>query len=240
MATAYTALEQSLADTLDSSDLKTDRAQEGQALKALCKELAEQTKVISDDYANALDRDKAKEDNSKLEFRGQLQSSLSNFALQFGKLDDGIGRAAREWGVEADKATPTTDAVVPAVAVQKPAAPVIPSQAAQPTAIGPGQPGPFDDTPGQQGAQASPLSKNDFVGFVWIVNKDSGLYLGVDSGSKNPGNGAWVWPADDSDNEKWILGRVSGFDGVKLVNKFCERCIGVRDESLKPGTDVIS
>jgi ABC-type tungstate transport system permease subunit len=32
---------------------------------------------------------------------------------------------------------------------------------------------------------------------------------------------------------------MSGFDGVKLVSKFCNRCLGVRGESLKPGTDVI-
>ena len=163
MATAYTDVEQSLADALDSTDLKPGRAQEGQALKALCKELAEQTKVISDDYANALDRDKAKEDDSKLEFRGQLQSALSNFALQFGKLDDGIARAAREWGVEADKATPTTDAVVAGVVVAQ-----SPAEA-------------------QPGATPAP-AKNDLVEWRWIVNKGTGHYLWVTSDNRNAGN----------------------------------------------------
>jgi len=74
MDAAYTALQQSLADALAASDLTPARVKEGQSLKSLCKELAEQTKVIADDYSNASDRDKAKEDNSKLEFRGQLQS----------------------------------------------------------------------------------------------------------------------------------------------------------------------
>jgi serine/threonine protein kinase len=117
MAAAYTALEQSLADALDPSVLKPGEVNDGQALKALCKEIAEQSKVIADDYSNALDRDKAKEDDSKLQFRGQLQSSLSSFATEFGKLDDEITQTAAGWGLLPDKAMPNADAVPTAVAV---------------------------------------------------------------------------------------------------------------------------
>jgi serine/threonine protein kinase len=115
MDAAYAALQQSLADALAANDLTSTRAKEGQSLKAFCKELSEQAKVIADDYSNALDRDKAKEDNSKLQFRGQLQSSLSSFATQLGKLDDEVGQTALAWGVTADKEKANGDAM-PAVA----------------------------------------------------------------------------------------------------------------------------
>jgi len=136
MDAAYTALQQSLADAQDAAALPADQTKDGQALKALCKELAEQTKVIADDYSNALDRDRANEDNSKLEFRGQLQSSLSSFATEFGKLDDGVTQTAKSWGVSPDKGTPTPDAVAVAAA-QMPAEqpPAAEAPAAQPPPV---------------------------------------------------------------------------------------------------------
>jgi len=152
MDAAYTALEQSLADALDGSDLKPDQAREGQALKALCKELAEQTKVVADDYANALDRDKAKEDNSKLEFRGQLQTSLSSYATEFGNLDDRITGTAAAWGISADKATlvpqVTNPVAGPAPGVGREAEPVAVAQSPPPAgATLPRASSIFDDNP---------------------------------------------------------------------------------------------
>ena len=133
MDAAYTALQQSLADAQDAATLRSDHANDAQTLKSLCKELAEQTKVIADDYSNALDRDRAKEDNSKLEFRGQLQSSLSSFATEFSKLDDAVTQTAKSWGVTPNKGTPTPDAVVAAAAIT-PAAEVPAQQSPAPPA----------------------------------------------------------------------------------------------------------
>ncbi|MGA2496997.1 MAG: serine/threonine-protein kinase [Tepidisphaeraceae bacterium] len=112
MEAAFTALQRSLADALDAAGLAPERRKEGEALKALCKNLAEECKVIAENHANALDRDKAKEDNSKLEFRGLLQGSLASFAAATGNLDEEVARTAKGWGVEADKNTPTLDSVL--------------------------------------------------------------------------------------------------------------------------------
>jgi hypothetical protein len=117
MQTAFSALQVSLADALDDPSLKPGRRQAGQKLKELCKELAEECKVVSENYVNALDRDQAKQDSSKLEFRGQLQSSLTKFAAAVGQLDDGLGTTAQAWGVEAAKGKPTPDALPPAPAM---------------------------------------------------------------------------------------------------------------------------
>lgn len=118
MDAAFKVLQLALADALDAADLAPERKKQGETLKALCKQITEECKVIDENCANALDRDKAKQDNSKLEFRGQLQASLSKYAVEAIRLDDTIADTARNWGVEADKAAPTPDAVPPAPAIK--------------------------------------------------------------------------------------------------------------------------
>jgi hypothetical protein len=151
---AYAALEQAMADALDPSILSPAHVQEGLALKELCKGLDEEAKVITDDYSNARDRDAAKEDDSKLQFRGQLQSSLSEYATQFGKLDDEIGSAARGWSISPDRSAPATAraAVAPAVP-DDPAAPFADAPAAQPLSQTPAPPA---ETGGESGSTANP------------------------------------------------------------------------------------
>jgi hypothetical protein len=120
MEAAYGLLQKSLADSLNAADLKPDHAKQGQALKALCKALAEETKVMADNYANAMDRDKANEDASKLEFRGLLQRSISSFATQLAKLDDETSQTAVLWSIKPvmDLANPDlarpSQAIIPA------------------------------------------------------------------------------------------------------------------------------
>ena len=116
MAAAFATLQKSLADASDGENLKPDELRTEKSLKQICKDLAEQCKVIAEDYDNALDRDKAREDGSKLEFRGQLQSSLTTFAAEVGQLDDEIARTARDWGISADHGTPTPDSLTSSLA----------------------------------------------------------------------------------------------------------------------------
>jgi len=111
MEAAFATLRRSLADASDNAALKPDRKKEGEALKALSKDLAEECKVISDNYANALDRDAARQDASKLEFRAELQKSLGKFSAAVGRLDEAVSSVAAAWGVEGDKGTPTPDSV---------------------------------------------------------------------------------------------------------------------------------
>jgi len=118
MAAAYAALQKSLADVPGGEGLKPEHAKDLQLLKSLCKELAEQCKVTADDYANALDRDQAREDSSKLEFRGQLQQSLTRFTSEFATLADGVSQTAREWAVEEIRGTPSPDVVPPSPPVE--------------------------------------------------------------------------------------------------------------------------
>jgi hypothetical protein len=134
MEAAFAALQLALADALDDSGLKPERRKEGEALKALCKDLSEQCKVIADNYANAMDRDKAQQDASKLEFRGQLQASLGQFATVARRLDDEVVSTAKSWGIEAEKGTPTPDVVAPAALRHEPRTAQVP--AAPPPAEG--------------------------------------------------------------------------------------------------------
>ena len=122
MKTAYAALQTSLADAVLAVDLKADDKTRAEAMKLRCKQIAEQCSVIADNYHNALDRDKASEDTSKLEFREQLQASLSKLAGAISDLDGQINEAATAWGIVPDKAVATTDSVPASVrpAVRKP------------------------------------------------------------------------------------------------------------------------
>jgi hypothetical protein len=115
MAAAFAVLQLALADPLDDPALPAERRKDAEAIKALCKEVSEECKVIADNYANALDRDKANQDASKLEFRGQLQTSLGEFASAVRVLDDGIVATAKAWGIEPDRTTPASDSVPPQV-----------------------------------------------------------------------------------------------------------------------------
>jgi hypothetical protein len=114
MDATLTPVQLSLAEAMEDGGLSSERRKEGEMLKAWCKALAEEGKVIAENHANAMDRDKAKEDNSKLGFRGELQGSLASFATAVGNLDEEVGKTAKDWGVEADKGTPTPDSVLAA------------------------------------------------------------------------------------------------------------------------------
>jgi hypothetical protein len=134
MDAGFALLQHSLADALDSGNLGPREQKTGKALKARCKELAEECKIIAENYANAMDREQAKQDASKLEFRAQLQASLSRFAASAGQLDDDVIITVKAWGLDADKATPAKDAVIAAPPVgrkeqagARTAAPLVPA-----------------------------------------------------------------------------------------------------------------
>jgi hypothetical protein len=124
----------SLAEAFEDGGLSSERRKEGEMLKAWCKALAEQGKVIAENHANAMDRDKAKEDNSKLGFRGELQGSLAGFATAVGNLDEEVGKTAKDWGVEADRTTPTPDSVLAATVTT--GMPVEPTKTAEGVNVG--------------------------------------------------------------------------------------------------------
>ena len=114
----YAALQESTADSLNARGLTPEQRHEGEALKAMCKRLAEECAVVTDNYEKALDSDKAKEDGSKLEFRGQLQTLLMKFAAGVAELDERLQKAAAGWKVVAESGTASPD--------QVPAAPISP------------------------------------------------------------------------------------------------------------------
>jgi hypothetical protein len=58
-----------------------------------------------------MDRDKARQDASKLEFREQLQASLGQFATVVGRLDEAVVKTATAWGVTASPGIEAPDAV---------------------------------------------------------------------------------------------------------------------------------
>jgi len=163
MATAFASLRFSLVDPLDNPELPADRKKDAEAIKALCKEVSEECKVISDNYGNALDRDKAKQDASKLEFRGQLQTSLGEFASALGTLDDAIVATAKAWGIEPDRATPASDSVPPQILSVS-------------TGSGPTQAAPPESTPGGNAALqpvpsqgANPVVNDEPRGNIWSI-----------------------------------------------------------------------
>ncbi|HEY8751523.1 MAG TPA: hypothetical protein VIM11_26315 [Tepidisphaeraceae bacterium] len=111
MKAAYATLRASLADSLLATDLKDDTKKQTDAIKTLCKQLSEECSIVVDNYRNALDRDKAKEDNSKLVFRGKLQESLALFASAVAELDVQLAETAKAWNITPDKNAPTPDSV---------------------------------------------------------------------------------------------------------------------------------
>ena len=128
---AFAVLQTSLADAALASDVSADDTSRLGQLKVDCKRLFEECTVIADNYRNALDRDQAKEDNSKLQFRAALQESLSAFAADVAGLDAQIAETAKAWNVQPQKGVAIADvepgAKTPAsqpAKVNVPAAPV--------------------------------------------------------------------------------------------------------------------
>jgi len=116
-----------------ATDLKEVDRKQAEGLKALCKQLADESSVVAENYRNALDRDRAKEDDSKLVFRGKLQESLAKFSVTVAELDDQVGEAAKAWGVGVEKGVNSPDALPTGIATPAtPASPIAPaSNAAQ-------------------------------------------------------------------------------------------------------------
>jgi len=111
MKGAYATLRASLADAIATADLKPEDKKQADALKTLCKQLWDESSIVADNYRNALDRDQAKEDNSKLVFRGKLQESLAKFSAMTAELDVQVADVSRAWGITAEKGSPTPDAL---------------------------------------------------------------------------------------------------------------------------------
>src|SRR6185437_3370627 len=118
MKAAYATLRASLADSMLGSDLKPDDKKQADSLKAVCKQLWDESSIVADNYRNALDRDQAKEDNSKLIFREKLQESLAKFSATTAELDVQVADAAKAWNITVEKGVPTTD-TLPQVIVRR-------------------------------------------------------------------------------------------------------------------------
>jgi peptidoglycan hydrolase-like protein with peptidoglycan-binding domain len=109
MKAAYGMVQESLANALPAADIIPEDRKEAEALKGLCKQLAEQSTIIADNHRKALDSDRAREDSSKLEFRSQLQGSLARFSATIAELDDRLGTTAAEWGLTAEVRVESSD-----------------------------------------------------------------------------------------------------------------------------------
>ncbi|MBP7936885.1 MAG: hypothetical protein KA354_19765 [Phycisphaerae bacterium] len=165
MTVAYEALRKSLADSLDAADsLKTDDRRQAEEMLTSCKEVFEYCTVVGTNYRNALDRDRAREDNSKLAFREQLQASLAGFAAAVADLHDQLGAAAQAWGISYEKGVVTSDAV--------PAMPVGPGTKPGPESASPEKAEPAAD----MGSRTVDLLKlvdpaRDAVAGAWTLEK---------------------------------------------------------------------
>ncbi|HEY8747624.1 MAG TPA: hypothetical protein VIM11_06610 [Tepidisphaeraceae bacterium] len=111
MKGAYATLRASLADAMITSDLAPEDKKKTDALKTLCKQLWDESSIVADNYRNALDRDQAKEDNSKLVFRGKLQESLAKFSGMTAELDVQVSDVAKSWGIGVEKGVESMDRV---------------------------------------------------------------------------------------------------------------------------------
>src|SRR6185437_14355998 len=116
MKAAYATLRASLADSMLGSDLKPDDKKQADSLKAVCKQLWDESSIVADNYRNALDRDQAKEDNSKLIFREKLQESLAKFSATTAELDVEVSDAGKKWGISPEKGVATTDSLPTSIA----------------------------------------------------------------------------------------------------------------------------
>jgi hypothetical protein len=120
MQDSYAALQIALADALLAPGVTSARRAQAESLKAICKGIAEDCDVIVDDYTHALDSDKAKEDNSKLQFRGELQSSLAYFAAAVAELDHQISKTADGWSLTGEVGVANPDTIKSTPAVEAP------------------------------------------------------------------------------------------------------------------------
>jgi Ricin-type beta-trefoil lectin domain-like len=88
-------------------------------------------------------------------------------------------------------------------------------------------------------APAAGTAAKAFDDWYYIINKRTGHYLFITSDNKNEGNPVSVQASNNSDNEKWMVGSLIGSDAVKLVSKYSNKIVGVREGSHKAGMDVI-
>jgi hypothetical protein len=94
MKAAYGALQESMANSMLAAEIKDGDRKNAGELKSLCKQLSEQCAIIADNSCKALDSDRSNEDASKLQFRGELQTSLMKFATSMAELDERIDKSA--------------------------------------------------------------------------------------------------------------------------------------------------
>jgi hypothetical protein len=169
---AYAALLDTLSNALVANGVTDDDRKEADTLKSLCKQVAEQCVVTDDNYKLALDSDRAKEDSSKLEYRGQLQSSLAKLAAMMEGLDGRIQAVASVWAVKPEIGTESPDRV-----------PAFTSHASRtPVAVAPPPPQPVASTP-ERPAPLVPLQGEG----QWVD-----LFNGRDlSGWSAKGSGSW-------------------------------------------------
>jgi hypothetical protein len=73
----------------------------------------------------------------------------------------------------------------------------------------------------------------------WIVNTGTGDYLSAFAENKNMGNVVRIYPANNSDSEKWSFHPIAGSDVLNIVNEFSDQRLVVYQGSKKPGYEVI-
>jgi hypothetical protein len=105
MGSAYKSVQDALAKAGPSDAVR----KQSDALKGLCKQLSEECAVVAENHRNALERDRDKEDNSKLAFRAQLQASLARFASETAELDEQVAQALKGWEVAPEEGVESTD-----------------------------------------------------------------------------------------------------------------------------------
>lgn len=99
---AYATLQETMSTALLTPNISEADSKQAGELKAVCKQIAEECVVIDDNYRKAADSDRANEDASKLEYRGQLQTSLARLAGLIGGLDEQVSNVAAGWGLKPD------------------------------------------------------------------------------------------------------------------------------------------
>jgi hypothetical protein len=106
---AYAALQQSMADATAAPQLKPEELRDADAVKSICKQAMEECEIIFDNYRQARGSERAKDDPSRLAFRGQLQSAIAHLGTTLLTLDDRITAAADGWHVAANQGAPSPD-----------------------------------------------------------------------------------------------------------------------------------
>ncbi|HSU65815.1 MAG TPA: hypothetical protein VLJ39_02990, partial [Tepidisphaeraceae bacterium] len=137
---AYSALQETMAAALLAPNVSATDAKQAADLKASCKLIAEECVVIDDNARKAAESDRANEDTSKLEYRGQLQTSVAKLAILIAGLDDQVTKVASAWAVVPDVGVETPDKIPPfkPTAELRPAVPQALPQSATPV-VGSGE-----------------------------------------------------------------------------------------------------